>query len=66
MNPRIDLSNTAELDLVGEAGPFALYSAVIGQSMSSQQLFGASIDVEDESSGTVAMFFRLFSILQFF
>ncbi|CAF9932560.1 hypothetical protein IMSHALPRED_008917 [Imshaugia aleurites] len=66
MSPRIDYSTTAELFLIGQAGPFALFSAIIEQNMTSLQLFGASVDIEDESTGTVAMFFRLFSILQFF
>lgn len=66
MSPRIDYSTTAELALIGEAGPFALFSTIIEQNMTSLQLFGASIDVEDESTGTLAMFFKLFSILQFF
>lgn len=66
MSPRIDYSTTAELTLIGEAGPFALFSAIIEQNMTSLQLFGASIDIEDESTGTLALFFKLFSILQFF
>ena len=65
MSPRIESSTIAKLDLVGEVGPFAMFSAIIEQTMSSQQLFGASIDVEDESSGTVAMFFRLFYLMAF-
>ena len=66
MSPRIDYSTKAELVRIGEAGPFAIFSAIIEQNMSSQQLFGASIDIEDESTGTVAMFFRLFYLLLFF
>ncbi len=66
MSPRIDYSIGAELTLIGEVGPFALFSAIIEQNMTSLQLFGASIDVEDESTGTVAMFFKVFDILQFF
>ena len=66
MSPRIDYSTTATLALIGDVGPFALFSAIIEQNMTSKQLFGASIDVEDESTGTVAMFFKLFNILQFF
>lgn len=66
MSPRIDSSATAELALIGAAGPFALFSAVVERNMTSLQLFGASIDVEDESTGKVAMFFKLFGILLFF
>lgn len=66
MNPRIDYSTTAELILIGKVGIYAVFSAIIEQNMTSLQLFGASVDVEDESTGTVAVFFKLFSILQFF
>lgn len=66
MSPRIDYSTTAKFDLIGNVGPFTLFSAIIEQNMTSLQLFGASIDVEDESTGTVAMFFKVFNILQFF
>lgn len=66
MSPRIDYSTTAQLIHVGDSGPFAIFSAIIEQNMTSQQLFGASIDVEDESTGTVAMFFKLFNLLLFF
>lgn len=66
MSPRIDYSSTAQLTLIGEVGPFALFSAVVERNLTSQQLFGASVDVEDEGSGTVAVFFKLFGILQFF
>lgn len=66
MSPRIDYSTTAQLIQVGDSGPFAIFSAIIEQNMTSQQLFGASIDVEDESTGTVAMFFKLFNLLLFF
>lgn len=66
MSPRIDYSTTAQLIRVGDSGPFAIFSAIIEQNMTSQQLFGASIDVEDERTGTVAMFFKLFNLLVFF
>ena len=66
MSPRMDYSTTAELDLIGEAGPFAIFSSIIEENLTSQQLFGASIDIEDETTGTVAMFFKLFSLLLFF
>lgn len=66
MSPRIDYSTTGTLSLIGNVGPFALFSAIFEQNMTSLQLFGASIDVEDESTDTVAMFFKLFNILQFF
>ena len=66
MSPRIDDSVTAELALVGQAGPFAIFSAVVERNMTSLQLFGASVDVVDEGTGTVAMFFKLFSLLLFF
>ena len=66
MSPRIDYSNTTELLLIGTAGPYAMYSTITEQYWTSLQLFGASIDVEDEETGDVAMFFRLFNILQFF
>lgn len=66
ISPKIDDSTTAELALVGKAGPFAIYSAVVERNMTSVQLLGASVDVEDESSGNVAMFFKLFSLLLFF
>ena len=66
MSPRIDDSTKSELAQIGRVGPFAIFSAIIKQEMTSQQLFGASIDIEDESTGAVAMFFRLMDILQFF
>ena len=66
MSPKIDFSTTVQLRLIGTAGPFALYSVVHQQIMTSLQLFGSSIDVEDEEGDGRAMFFKLFSILQFF
>ena len=66
MSPRIDYSTTGQLIQVGDSGPFAIFSAIIEQNMTSQQLFGASIDIQDESTGTVAMFFKLFNLLLFF
>jgi len=64
MSPRIDYSTTVELDLIGAAGPFALYSVIHTQSISSLQLFDSSIDLE--VGGAKALFFKLFSILEFF
>ena len=66
MNPRIDRILEPELAQIGTVGPFAIFSGIIEQNMTSQQLFGASVDIEDESTGTVAMFYRLLNILQFF
>ena len=66
MSPKIDFSTTVRLDLIGTAGPFALYSVIHRQNLTSLQLFGSSIDIEDEEGGGRAMFFELFSILQFF
>lgn len=66
MSPRIDYSTKAELKQIGEAGPFAIFSAIVEQNLTSLQLFGASIDIEDESTGTVAMFFKLFYLMLFF
>ena len=69
----MDYSTTVHLDLIGWAGPFAMYSVVHVQKMTSLQLFGSSIDVEEEEEDVegsggraVAMFFKLFSILQYF
>ncbi|KAM0799909.1 heme peroxidase [Usnea florida] len=66
MSPRIDYSNTTELSLIGTAGPYAMYSTIFEPYWTSLQLFGASVDVEDESTGDVAMFFKLFNLLEFF
>ena len=66
MSPRIDSSTTIQLDLIGEAGPFAVYSVIYVQNMTSLQVFGSSIDVEDEGGEARAEFFKLFSILHYF
>ena len=66
ISPKIDSSTTVQLSFIGHAGPFALYSIVHKQSLTSLQLFGSSIDVENEGGEEKAMFFKLFSILQFF
>ena len=66
MSPKIDFSTTVQLSLIGTAGPFAIYSVVHRQNLTSLQLFGSSIDVENEQGDERAMFFKLFSILQFF
>jgi len=62
----MDSSATVQLSLIGMAGPFALYSVVHVQNMTSLQLFGSSIDVEDEGGEGRAMFFKLYSIVQLF
>ena len=66
MSPRIDYSAKAELLLIGTVGPYAVFSAITAHNWTSLQLFGASIDVVDESTGDFAMFFKVFNILQFF
>jgi hypothetical protein len=66
MSPKMDFATTVQLNLIGRAGPFALYSVVHRQILTSLQLFGSSIDVVDEGGVGRAMFFKLFSILQFF
>ena len=43
-----------------------MYSTIFEPYWTSLQLFGASIDVEDESTGDVAIFFKLFNLLEFF
>ncbi len=60
----MDFSTTVQLDLIGTAGPFALYSIVHQQNMTSKQLVGSSIDIEDESGDGRAMFFRFFPLLR--
>ncbi|KAF7512824.1 hypothetical protein GJ744_011927 [Endocarpon pusillum] len=64
ISPKMDFSTTVQLDLVGTAGPFALYSVVHRQTMTSKQLIGSSIDVEEVGGGGKAMFFKLFSLLR--
>lgn len=66
ISPRIDYSTKAELKQIGEAGPFAIFSAIVEQNLTSLQVFGASVDIEDESSGTKALFFKLFYLMLFF
>ncbi|MCJ1279796.1 hypothetical protein MMC21_007620 [Puttea exsequens] len=66
MSPKMDFSTTVEFSFIGTAGAFALYSVTLHQNMTSLQLFGSSIDIEDEEGDARAMFFKLFSILQFF
>lgn len=62
----MDFSTKVQLSLIGMAGPFALYSVVHVQNMTPLQLFGSSIDVEDEGGEGRAMFFKLHSIMQCF
>ena len=66
MSPRIDYSTTIQLNLIGGAGSFALYSVIHVLNMTSLQIFGSSIDIEDEGGEARAEFFKLFSILHFF
>ncbi|ERF76415.1 hypothetical protein EPUS_06973 [Endocarpon pusillum Z07020] len=64
ISPKMDFSTTVQLDLIGAAGPFALYSVVHRQTMTPKQLVGTSIDVVDERGGGTAMFFKLSSLLR--
>lgn len=63
MSPRIDYSNAAELALIGTVGPYALFSGIQEFNLTGKQLFRISVDVEDETGNTVAMFFKLFGLL---
>lgn len=60
----MDFSTTVQLNLIGRAGPFAIYSVEHKQKLTSQQLFGSSIDVQDEGGDAKAMFFKLFSTVR--
>ena len=66
ISPKIDSSTTVQLSSIGKAGPFTLYSIVHKQTLTSLQFFSSSIDIENEDGEEKAMFYKLFSILQFF
>jgi hypothetical protein len=66
MSPRIDKSTKTQLDLIGKAGPFSLYSVMLQHTLDGSQLFSSSIDIVDEGSGAKAEFFKLFRIFEFF
>lgn len=61
----MDYSTTVQLGLLGTAGPFALYSVILQLDISSFQVFASSIDIEN-GGDEEAMFFKIYSILQFF
>ena len=60
----MDFSTTVQLNSIGMAGPFAIYSVAHKQKLTSLQVFGSSIDVQDEGGDAREMFFKLFSTLK--
>jgi len=60
--PRMDRSNTATLSVIGSAGPYVIYSVLVQQTTTAQQLFGTSVDIKGEGVDTEVMFFKMFRL----
>ena len=64
VSPRIDTSTTASLSLIGQAGPFALYSAVTAHTISAKQAYGSSVDIAVPGQAPGVMFYKHFNAQQ--
>ncbi|KAL9123889.1 MAG: hypothetical protein Q9217_006724 [Psora testacea] len=61
VSPKVDGSTTATLNQIGNAGPFALYSAIIQKSLSAKQAYGSSVDVAATGQSPGILFFKPFN-----
>lgn len=65
ISPRMDHSTALQLNAIGTAGPFTLYSAVNQYNISAKQLFGSSVDINHvDGSAATMMFFKTYDLLR--
>ena len=65
VSPYIDKSTTATLKLIGKTtGGFALYSAIITQSITAKQAYGSSMDVAVAGQAPALLFYKPFNASQ--
>ncbi|KAL9097666.1 MAG: hypothetical protein Q9163_006306 [Psora crenata] len=59
--PKIDSTTTTTLKVIGQTGPFAIYSAIMSKSLSAKQAYGSSVDVAVTGQNPGILFFKPFN-----